>query len=84
MALTKETKDWLTITPDGVFEHRRVARIFEDGELLGEKNHRTTYPPNTDKATMPPKLAAIANVVWTPAVIAAWNEKQAAQPLTPV
>lgn len=76
MAFTKDILDYLSITPDGVFEYRRVARVFEDGELLGERNHRTTYPPDTDKATMPPKLAAIANIVWTPAVIAAWEAKK--------
>lgn len=78
MALTKEVLDWLTITPDGVFEHRRMTQAFEDGELLGERNHRTMYTPDTDPATMPAKLRAIANVVWTQAVKDAWAAKQEA------
>lgn len=69
MALTKEVKDWLTINPDGVFEHRRLTQAFEDGELLGERNHRTVYTPLADKTTMPPKLRALADVVWTQKVI---------------
>lgn len=78
MALTKDVQDWVTITPDGVFEHRRTTTAYDDdGSVLGTRHHRVAYPPNTDKATMPPKLAAIANVVWTPAVIAAWVAKQA-------
>lgn len=81
MAITKETKDWLTINPDGVFQHLRKVRVFEDGELLGEKNHRTTYTPLSDKATMPPKLAAIANIVWTPQVIADFEASNQPQPI---
>lgn len=83
MALTKEVQDWLTITPDGVFEHRRTTRILDNGELFGERHHRTAYPPNTDKATLPLKLRAIADVVWTQAVIDAWIAKQAATQVFP-
>ena len=75
MALTKETKDWLTINPDGVFEHRRTTSVYEDGELLGERNHRTTYTPDMDPATLPTKIRQIANVVWTAQVIADWKAR---------
>lgn len=81
MAITKETKDWLTITPDGVFEHRRLVIVMEDGEKLGEKNHRTTYTPLADKATMPPKLRAIADIVWTQEVIDAYQVINQPQPV---
>lgn len=81
MAITKETKDWLMITPDGVFEHRRLTQAFEDGELLGERNHRTIYTPLTDKSTMPSKLRAIADVVWTQAVIDAYRVLNEPQPI---
>lgn len=81
MAITKETKDWLTITPDGVFEHRRKVLIYEDGEFLGDRNHRTTWTPLADKAMMPPKLRAIADIVWTQAVIDAYRLIDEAKPV---
>lgn len=81
MAITKEVNDWLQITPDGTMHHRRQTIAYEDGELLGERNHRTTYTPLADKATMPPKLRAIADVVWTPAVIAAFQAANQPQPI---
>ena len=73
MAITKTTEDTITILSTGVFEHLRKTRVYEDGELLGERNHRTTYTPDMDPTTLPNKIAKIANVVWTAQVIADWN-----------
>jgi hypothetical protein len=82
MAITKQqVVARIEVLEDGVLQVQRAVRVHDDdGSLLGERFHRETWPPTTDPATLPPRVRAIANVVWTQAVIDAWI---AAHPPTP-
>jgi hypothetical protein len=80
MALTKTTLiDRIEIMADGVIFVRTVTRAFDDdGSVLGERIARATLTPGQDVTAHPVKVRAICNLVWTPAVIAAYAAAMAA------
>jgi len=69
--------DQITATENGIILFREAIRIMEDGVQLSETYHRSSLAPDSDLTDAPAQVAAIAAVVWTPEVIAAY---QAAQP----
>lgn len=80
MAFNKATTlDALTIRANGILELRTKISVDEDGEVIGSKYHRQVFEPGDDVSAQPLKLRQIANVVWTPAVIAAWEAEKAAR-----
>jgi hypothetical protein len=82
MALTKETVvDQITITENGTVLYREATHIMEDGVQLSQTYHRTSLTPGQDLTGQPEKVQAIAQVVWTPEVVAAYEEQQALQAL---
>ena len=82
MALTKETVvDQITVTENGIVLYREATRIMEDGVQLSQTFHRTSLTPGQDIADQPANVAAIANVAWTPEVIAAYQAQQEANKL---
>ena len=79
MALTKEKViDQITVTEDGTVLYREATRIMEDGKQLSQTYHRTSLTPGQDLTGQPANVAAICNVAWTPAVIAAYEAQVAA------
>ena len=79
MALTKETViDQITVTENGIVLYREATRIMEDGVQLSQTFHRTSLTPGQDLTGQPEKVVAIAQVAWTPEVIAAYEAQQAA------
>jgi hypothetical protein len=75
MALTKTTNiDQITVTENGTILYREATRIMEDGNELSKSFHRTILAPAQDITGVPANVAAICNVAWTPAVIAAYEE----------
>lgn len=79
MALTKETViDQITVTENGIVLYREATRIMEDGVQLSQTFHRTSLTPGQDLTGQPDKVVAIAQVAWTPEVIAAYEAQQAA------
>jgi DNA-binding transcriptional LysR family regulator len=80
MALTKETVvDQITVTENGIVLYREATRIMEDGVQLSQTFHRTSLTPGQDLTGQPDNVAAIANVAWTPEVIAAYETQVAEQ-----
>lgn len=74
MALTKETViDQITVTENGHVLYREATRILEDGNELSKTFHRTSLPPGADLTGQPANVSAIANVAWTPEVLAAYQ-----------
>ena len=74
MELTKTTNiDQITVTENGTVLYREVTRILEDGVQLSQTYHRTSLSPASDLTGVPDNVVAIANVAWTPEVIAAYN-----------
>lgn len=101
MALGEETRvDYVGINRQGDLEVRKVRRINDNGDTLAERYARIVLQPGDDLsdqriveffAGVPSadktRLRAIADLIWTPAVIAARRARDAAanaQPLVPV
>ena len=69
--------DQITATENGSILFREATRIVEDGVQLSETYHRSSLAPDSDLTDVPASVAAIAAVVWTPEVIAAYKAAQA-------
>jgi hypothetical protein len=79
MAITKETVvDQITVTENGIVLYREATRIIEDGKVLTQTYHRSSLTPGQDLAGQPANVVAIAQVAWTPEVVAAYQAQQAA------
>lgn len=78
MALTEQTEYYIGIKNDGQIEFLRSRHVMDGTELVGEKHYRQVLEPGQDVTTFPPRLRQVANVVWTPAVIAAYQAAKAA------
>jgi hypothetical protein len=76
MALT-ETKviDQITVTENGIVLYREATRILKDGDEIAKTYHRTSLTPGQDLTGQPDNVKAIAQVAWTEAVIAAYQEQ---------
>jgi hypothetical protein len=80
MALTKTTNiDQITVTENGIVLYREVTRILEDGVEISKTYHRTSLTPAQDLTGVPDNVIEIANVAWTPEVIAAYQAQQEAR-----
>jgi hypothetical protein len=71
--------DQITVNENGTVLYREVTRILEDGVELSKTYHRTSLAPASDLTNVPDNVVAIANVAWTPEVIAAYNAQQEAR-----
>ena len=77
MALIKTTDiDQITVTENGIILYREATRIIEDGVQLTQTYHRTSLTPGQDLTGQPDNVRAIAQVAWTPQVIAAYQAAQ--------
>jgi hypothetical protein len=74
MSLTKTTNiDQITVTENGTVLYREATRIMEDGNELSKTYHRSSLIPGQDLTGIPANVAAICNVAWTEAVVAAYQ-----------
>lgn len=79
MAIEKQTVvDQITVTENGIILYREATKIIEDGVELTKTYHRTSLTPGQNLTGQPANVVAIANTVWTPAVIAAYQAQQEA------
>jgi hypothetical protein len=78
MSLTEtKTIDQITVTENGTILYREATRILKDGEQIAQTYHRTSLAPASDLTDVPANVVAIANVAWTPDVVAAYQEQVA-------
>ena len=70
--------DQITVTENGIILYREATKIVEDGVELTKTYHRTSLTPGQDLTGQPANVVAIANTVWTPEVIAAYQAQQEA------
>ena len=73
MAFTSTIEVSITVLPTGVFEVRRVKKVSEDGDLIGEKVFRYVLEPGADVTNEPTRIQRMAQAVWTAQVIADWQ-----------
>lgn len=78
MAITKSTAvDQVTVTENGTVLYREATRVVEDGNEIAKTYHRTSLTPGQDLTGQPANVVAIAQVAWTPEVVAAYQQAQA-------
>lgn len=65
----------IEVTEDGVIQVRRSDRILEDGKKVSESYHRHCLEPGADLTGQDDRVIAVANAIWTPEVIAAYQAK---------
>jgi len=84
MSTFTETKviDQITVTENGIVLYREATRILKDGEQIAQTYHRSSLTPGQDLTGVPANVAAICNVAWTPAVIAAYQAQIQANQLS--
>ena len=79
MALVKiSTINQIEVTANGTIQVQRKDSIMENGDELSFSYHRHCLCPDADLTNEDAKVVAIANAVWTPEVIAAYQEQVAA------
>jgi hypothetical protein len=77
MALIEKTiVDQIEITENNHIQVRTATIIEKDGTELTRTFHRCSFYPGSDVSNEDPKVQAIANAVWTPEVIAAYQASQ--------
>ena len=82
MALEKQIAiDKIEVIENGIIQVRQITRIIEDGVELSNSFHRWSLTPNQDVSDQENRVKAIANAIWTPEVIAAYQAQQEANKL---
>jgi hypothetical protein len=80
MALNKTTvTDKIETLENGTIQVRTATRIDEDGTQLSQSFHRHVLAPADDLTNEDVKVVAIANAIWTPEVISAYEAMMAEQ-----
>lgn len=78
MALTEDTIiDSIEVLYDGHIQVRRANRVFRDGVEVSKTYHRHIVYPGQDLTRQDARVQAIARVVHTKAVIAAYQAAKA-------
>lgn len=76
MLTSQLSVDQITITDSGVIFWREMRQIFENGVLISTLPYRSSIHPGGDLSNVPTRVAAMAQFVWTPEVIAAFQALQ--------
>lgn len=78
MAITTSGIDQIVIQEDGQIMIRQYKRALDDdGSIIGQRFQRTPLEPGQDVSIWPQRVQRICGVVWTPAVIAAYQAAKA-------
>lgn len=74
-SLTETTKiDLIQILEDGQIQVRQVTTVYRDDHAVANEYHRLVLEPGDSKAVeILGDRYAVAQAVWTPEVIAAWE-----------
>jgi len=75
----KSVVDKIEVLLAGQIQVRRRDQVLKDGTEIAATYHRHVLSPGDDLTNEDPRVAAIAAATWTPEVIAAYQEQQAAQ-----
>lgn len=67
--------DRIEVLESGAIQVRRADKIMEDGVEIGKTYHRHVLSPGDDLTEQDARVVAIAQVVWTPEVVAAYQEQ---------
>ena len=85
MALQQtQVVDLIQVDQNAIVMVRQRTDIFDDAapsNILASNYHRTSLNPGDDLTGQDPKVTAIANAIWTPEVITAYQAAQQASQL---
>lgn len=79
MALTEQIKEYLEVLPDGHIQIKKITEIYKDGVLIANQIHREVAEPGSDVAAKSQRIKDVAQAVWKPEVLSAYEAKKAAQ-----
>ena len=68
--------DKIEALENGVIQVRQVSRIIEDNTELSRSYHRWVLSPGQSLADQDARVQAVCNAVWTPEVIAAYQNSR--------
>ncbi len=71
--------DQVEVTESNHIQVRQATKIMEDDKEIGKTYHRHILSPGDNLEGQDPKVVAIAEVVWTSEVIAAYKATMAVQ-----
>jgi hypothetical protein len=74
----KEVDKLEVVTRYNLIQVRTATVVMKDGKEIARSFHRHVVQPGDDLTGQDPKVVAIANAVHTPEIIAAFQEKRAA------
>lgn len=79
MALTEnKVIDKIEVSENGTLFVREATKIMRDEQEIAKTYHRWSFAPGADISEMPDNVKSIANVAWTPEVIATYEAQQEA------
>jgi hypothetical protein len=71
--------DLIQVLLDGQIQVRRADKVLKDGVEISKSYWRAVLAPGESVSSYPANVQAIAAVVWTPEVVAAYAAAQAAR-----
>lgn len=76
----KDIVDAITVREAGHIEIRHALVVLRDGEEIARRFHRRVLAPGGDLEGQDERVVSIANTVWTPELIAAYQESISSTP----
>ena len=73
MAFTEKQEYKIEVLENGTIQVRRADVILKDGTEVGRQYHRHVLTPGSDVTNEVERVRSIANVVWTSAVVTAYE-----------
>jgi len=77
MTTIARTVDSITVSELGILSVRTATAVLENDVVIATAYHRNTLAPGSDLTGQDDKVVAVADAVWTPAVVAAYQAKLA-------
>ncbi len=78
MLTERSTVSLVEVTPNGTIQVRIANQILDGETVKAQTFHRYCLAPGSDLTGEPDQVVAIANAVWTPEVVAAYEAQVAA------
>ena len=67
----------ITILEDGQLQIRRSRRVFDGSTMIAEQYHRHVLAPGDDTSVEDTRVQQVAQLLWTPIVVAEYKRKRA-------
>lgn len=71
--MTTMNIDVIELVDGGLVQVRLAETVIKDGEVVGQKYHRSTFYPGQDVTDQPEAVQSFCAEVWTPEVVATYQ-----------